>query len=184
MPNDQFRREDDRRWRERIENLEARVVSLTTSQGSNQSDIDDLATQIADHNQLLHGDRAERDSGLVGQVNQLETRINAVSALLHADSMGHGGLLHEHNELYRKVLGGEKNRDNWFMLAAKIIVTVGSIAAVAISSWPTLSGYWKETSRDMKKLERRIDKVKHPRVPRYPARKVEIIQEAPEATTP
>jgi chromosome segregation ATPase len=182
MSNEQYRREDDRRLRERIESLEARVVSLTSSQASNQSDIDDLALEIADHNQLLHGDKAERDSGIIGQINAIETKLNAVLAILHSDSLGHGGLLHEHKELHRKVFGKEKDIQHWLMFWAKVIAVLGSLAAVAISSWPSLSAYWKETRKDMIVLEKQMNKVKHPRVKKYVPKVV--IEEHPDEPKP
>lgn len=145
-----YRRAEDRAWRKSI-----------------QDDYDELAAKIADIDELLHGDRADRDSGLVGQFNAIETKINSVLSILHPDSTGHGGLLHEHNDLYNKVIRKERDIKEWLVFWAKVIGTIGGIAAVALSTWPTLSSHWKETAKDMKVLEHEINRAKHPHVTRY-----------------
>lgn len=145
-----YRRAEDRAWRTSI-----------------QDDYDDLAAKLADIDELLHGDRANRDSGLVGQFNAIENKINSVLSILHPDSTGHGGLIHEHNQIYNKIVRKERDLAAWLLFWAKVIGVIGGITGIAISSWPTISRNWKEASHDMKQLDRQINKVKHPHVPRY-----------------
>jgi len=142
-----------------------------------EDDINDLAGKVRDLDDLLHGDRAERDSGMVGQLNAIENKINSVLSILHPDSTGHGGLLHEHNEVKRKVFGKERDLTAWLVFWAKVIGVIGSIAVVAVSSWPTLSAYWKQTGKDMTTLNRKINKANHPRIPRYKPKPIETPEE-------
>lgn len=145
-----YRRAEDRAWRKSV-----------------QDDVDELATQVADLIELCRGDRSSRDGGLAGQVNDLETKLNSIFAIIHPGITGHGGLLQEHNELYNKVIHKERDAKEWLVFWAKVIGVIGGITTVALSSWPTLSAHWKETSKDMKTLQRQINNVKHPHVPRY-----------------
>lgn len=174
---DQFRREDDRRWIERIENLEARVVSLTSAQKTTDDDIDDLATKIADLEILLRGDMSTRDSGLVGQVNAIETELNSISRVFHPDAAGGKGIVGQLKELKAKLDGKERDLGAWLMFWAKVIGAIGSIAVVAVSSWPTISAYWKQTGKDMTTLNKKINRANHPRVQRYKPKPIEVPEE-------
>lgn len=167
MPNEEFfRREEDRRrlqgFEEKLNGIESRIVSLTSSQKVTDDEMDELAGSMAGLDELLHGDRSQRDSGIVGQLNSIETKVNSVLAILHPDNTGHGGLLYEHGEIKRKVLGKERSREEQWKFWGLVIVAMISTVGYLIKSWPEISAYWETQANRKKQVDTMINRTKHP----------------------
>ncbi len=106
---------------------------------------------------------------MIGQVNALETAVNSIQALLHADHLGHGGLINEHNELMGRRKYREQSREYHWQFWTAVFVAVIGMTGVVLSNWPTLSVFWKKEMREQGKIEQRIEQGRHPHTPRYRA---------------
>lgn len=156
---DYYKREEDRKWRDSVE---SRLVSLTSAQKVTDDQLDDLSSQLEDQDELLHGNRKERDTGIVGQLNSIESSIHEIKRELYPDALNKGGLVAEHNEMRRKILYGEQATvykwQFWGMVLVAFISTVGLL----IRSWPDVAAYWEKKPTDT--VERMIYNTKHPRI--------------------
>lgn len=167
MPNEQFYEIERLRklvdvLQARVEGTEASIVSLTSAQKITNDEIEDLAGDQQVSETVLYGDRQDRDSGLVGQVNSLETKVNSFEALMHGDRLGHGGILNEFRDIRSKVLGKEQNKEYSWKFWATLISTVGLVAAALIHEWPAIAERWNKNTSEMGVLETKIRKAKHP----------------------
>ena len=153
-------REDDRKWRESVE---ARLVSLTSAQKITDDQLDEIAVDIEDLNETLNGTPKERDGGLIGQVNALETGLNSVRSVLQPDSLGHGGLINEFRTLKHIVSGKEKSLEYRWGLLNSATVTIGSIIVALITSAAFLVTNWDRVSAFLKHEEKpsQIDTLIH-----------------------
>jgi hypothetical protein len=176
-----YRRADDKAWRESVE---TRLITLVSAQKTADDDIDELAAKVESCDELLHGDRRERDSGIVGQLNAIESKVNSILAILHPDSTGQSGLLHEHNLIKRKVLGREKSTDNaWKFWTAVIVAALGIVGYVIKDNWKEISANWKTQEKRRVELNRRFDAAKksaRPRVTKVVPRVIYVRPEQPE----
>lgn len=152
-----YKRKDDQQWRD---DVNSRLVSLTAAQKNTDDDIDELARKIEEFDELLHGDRRERDSGLVGQLNAIETALNAVLRILHPDNLGKGGLINEHNALRDEVLGRKKSSEyTWKNWTAIVVAAIGAIALL-VQQWPTISDYWRKEMKAQGQVHREVQRAK------------------------
>lgn len=147
-----------------------------------KDDIDELAGKVEELDELLHGQRSHRDSGLIGQVNELETGLNSLLRVMYPDHTGRGGFLAEFNEIKRQVVRKESNSEYrwkfWTAIGVALITSIGLL----IQTWPSLQASWKK--QPISPVGKMIDKAKHPRVKKYvvrviPAPKPKELEEPP-----
>lgn len=133
-------------------------------------DIDDLAGKLEELDELLHGQRSKTDSGLVGQVNQMQTELNAITRVLFPDHTGRGGFLGEFNEIKRSVHKKEVNSEYrwkfWTAIAVALITSLGLL----LQNWPAISASWRSPRTDP--VGKMIERTKHPRKKVYRLRRV------------
>lgn len=182
MADEGFRRAEDKQWRESVE---TRLITLVSAQKTADDDIDELATQVEACEELLHGDRRERDSGIVGQLNAIEAKVNSLLAILHPDSTGQSGLIREHNEIKRKVLGRERTTENaWKFWTAVVVALVAFLGILVQQNWTNLTAYWKAESVKSVAAQRKIDRAKRPKPRSAPRVKAEAPVETPDDNSP
>ncbi len=126
---DHYKREEDRKWRESVE---ARLVSLTSAQKTTDDDLDKHEGRIDDMEQLLEGDPLKReDSGLKGDVADLNRAVNSLRAIMAPDALGHGGLKHR-LESVEEALGLRVQTSKYRWLVLLGIISATSAVTVAV----------------------------------------------------
>lgn len=120
--DDSYKREEDRKWRESVE---TRLVSLTSAQKTTDDDLDKLASRLDEMDQLLEGDPLKReDSGLKGDVAEINRAVNSLRAIMAPDALGHGGVKHR-LEVIEDALGlkVQTSKYRWLVILAIISAT-------------------------------------------------------------
>lgn len=168
MSDEQWKRETDKT-----------LVNLTSAQRSTDDNIEDLAGKLAELDELLHGQRSRSDSGLVGQVNDIETGLNSILRVMHPDSTGHSGLLNDFKEIKRQILKKEQSSEYRWKFWTAIGVALITSASLLVQSWPTIQASWnKKPESEVGKM---IYDAKHPRIRKY---KVRVIPPPPASDLP
>ncbi len=124
-----YKRAEDQEWRKTVE---TRLVSLTSAQKTTDDDLDKHDGRIEEIEELLEGDPLKReDSGLKGDVKELNRSVNELRAIMAPDHLGHGGIKHRldavENALGLKV---ENSIGRWKAVVAAISATALITSAV------------------------------------------------------
>lgn len=156
-----YKREEDLRRiqaiEDRVHKLEASVVSLTTAQVASTDDINELANAVEGLNELLHGDVRSTDSGMVGQVNDQETKLNGVLRILH------GGLLDQNNEMWDVYTGTKQDRKAFWENVVKVLIAViGAIGGIVLlfEKWPDIREKWDKENAKQRIVHRQMERAK------------------------
>lgn len=156
-----YKREEDLRRMQAIEDrvhqLEATVVSLTTAQVASTDDISELANAVEGLNELLHGDVRSTDSGVVGQINEQETKLTGVLRILH------GGLLEQNNEMWDTYTGTKQDRKAFWENVVKVLIAViGAIGGIVLllEKWPDIQAKWAKENERGRIVHREIERAK------------------------
>lgn len=147
-----------------------------------RDDIDDLAGKVEELDELLHGERSRSDSGLVGQVNKMETDLNSLLRVMYPDHTGRGGFLHEFNEVKRQVHGKEVNSEYRWKFWTAIIMALISSATLLFQSWPNIEATWNK--KPTSPVGKMIYNAKHPRIKKYKVKIVPAPVSVPEPAAP
>ncbi len=163
---DFYKREEDRKWRESVE---ARLVNLVSAQKSTDDQLDEQDLEIVGLKETVNGDPKDRDGGLIGQVNTLETSLNSIQRVLQPDAAGNAGLVAQFREVKQKVLGKEKEQEyRWNFLnsatvaIASILVALISIAGLLITNWDKVSEFLNRKGKT-DPVEQMIENARHPK---------------------
>ena len=129
MNEENYRREEDRKWRESVE---ARLVSLTSAQKTTDDDLDKQMARLNELDELLEGDPLKRDdSGLKGDVSELNRAVNALRAIMAPDALGHGGVKNR-LDACEDALGLKVQTSKYRWLVVLGIISASSAVTVAL----------------------------------------------------
>lgn len=136
---------NDDEWKHSVDD---RLVSLTSAQKSTDGELDDIQIELKGINETINGDPRERDGGLIGQMNRMETGLNSVRNVLDP------------------IIDIEREKDYKWKILNSAVVSVGSIVVAIITVIGSLILNWDKISLYLKKkdpLEMKIDQAKRPR---------------------
>lgn len=176
MADDNYKREEDRKWRESVE---TRLVSLTSAQKTTDNDLDKLSGRIDDMDQLLEGDPLKReDSGLKGDVHELGRGLNALRSIMAPDALGHGGVKNRLDNV-EGALGLRVSRSaNRVAVTLAVIAATATITAAIVMSLDKIEPFFKQLTGLKTAISQstKPHRAKTARKPRRPA----AVQAAPE----
>lgn len=159
-------REEDKKWRDSVND---RLVSLTSAQKNSDDQMDDMDLEIIGLKETLNGDPKERDGGMIGQVNRMETTLNALNRIMQPDSLKEGGMYNEFQALKRAVYGKEKTQElRWSFLnsatisIASIIVALISSAVLLVTQWDKVSEFLRHQEKTSP-VQQMINGAEHPK---------------------
>lgn len=97
--DDFYRRQEDQRWREKIDE---RLASLTTDTMVIQDRIEECEEKLLVLDLSVRGDAAKETGGLIERLHDLEGKISRLWAVIFMDATGEHGMYEEWKRLQRK----------------------------------------------------------------------------------
>lgn len=156
---DDYRRESDRKWRERVDE---RLASLTTGEQVQNDRLDDLDEEIQGLKSILEGDPHDKDdNGVLGDLKALLTKTNAIWALMSPDSLGHGGMIARINALENQDETRKENTGYRWKFYIALLAAGFSFAGAVVSNLDKINAFLNKKSTDP--IDQMIDKAKNPR---------------------
>ncbi len=130
--DDNYRREEDRKWRESVE---TRLVSLTSAQKTTDNELDKLGERLEEMDELLEGDPLKRqDSGLKGDVKELNTGLNELRTIMAPDALGHGGVKNRLENCEMALgLRANKSENRWKFATVIASGTLATMTAIIVA---------------------------------------------------
>jgi hypothetical protein len=164
-----YRREEDRKWREKVERDQ---VSLVTGFQVLNKRLDEMEDLLRDVDLVIRGDPREDRDGLVTQLHEIQTRLSRLDAVIFVDSTGRKGLQHEVEE----ILSGERRTESRWKYTTTVVVAVISVIGSLILSWDKIAAFFREkridTHHQAPKAKSQRKKVSHVRYRVVPAPEV------------
>lgn len=129
---DFYKREEDKKWRESVE---TRLVSLTSAQKTTDDQLDELESRMEELEFMLEGRPSDRnDTGIKGDIQDLNKGLNELRTIMAPDALGHGGIKNRLNACEAALGLAEKRAENrWQFATGVAVATVGAIATIIVS---------------------------------------------------
>lgn len=149
--------------------MEARLVSLTSAQKTTDDELDKIETRLEEAEQLLEGDPLKReDSGLKGDVKELNVGLNALRAIMAPDQFGNGGVRNRLDALEEALgLRVQTSKYRWLFILG--IISASSAVTVAIvENLDRIVGVYSQLTHSKppsKKSSKKHGSLKKPRRP-------------------
>lgn len=132
--DDYYRREEDRRWREKVDHEQ---ITLMTGHQVLDGRLDVVEEKLDGLDDVLRGNPKEGIGSLIAQVDAMENQINTLRSVIFVDSTGKKGLQHDVAEL----LSEERKQEFKWKFWAPVIVAFISLIGSAIINWDRISAY-------------------------------------------
>ena len=168
QPNDFYKREDDKKWRDSTND---RITNLTASETVQNDRLDEIDADIARIDALLEGEPGNKnDTGLKGDVKDLWAAHNQLRAIMAPDQLGQGGVLNRLKALER-LAGIEKQvSENRWKFWTAVTVAFITTAGFLIQKWgPEIKEVFTPKPIVVEPPKRK--RITHVRVRRVPAPK-------------
>lgn len=154
-----YKREEDRKWRERTDE---RMVGFTSSETVQNDRLDEIDDELATIREIFDGKQEDRDdNGLKGDVRELTRSYNELRALMAPDHLGHGGIINRLKAVEEKVGIRARQTDNFWKFWTAIGVALISLIGLLLTNWDKVQRYINAKSNDP--LDQIIEKAKHPK---------------------
>lgn len=165
---DDYRRESDRKWRERVDD---RLASLTTGEQVQNDRLDDLDEEIEAIKGILDGDPHDKDdSGVVGDLKSLTTRVNSIWALMGKDSLGDGGIIATVKDLKARADQERINQEYRWKFWLALVGLISAVVVALVTNLDKIQAFLNKKSNDP--IDQMIDKAKNPKGRHIRIRKV------------
>lgn len=133
MDEGNFKREEDRKWREKIDH---EMLTCMTSLQVIEQRLKTLEKALYRQDRLLMGDAEKETDGLLARQHSMETEIRKFNAVLFRDALGRGGLVADVDDLKGK---REDKRDR-LKVRGSIAIAIITSGALLLREWPTVRG--------------------------------------------
>lgn len=162
---DFYRREEDRKWRERADE---RLVSLTTDATVSNDRLDKIDDALDALDKLIRGEPEEGREGILEALHLAQREINKFNAVLNADIHGNGGLRNDINSLLDKRARSEKREGYFWHFATAAFVQFLILIGLIVVNWDRIQWYVmvKQHTFQAESVERETKRMKAERAKR------------------
>ena len=158
MVDDFYKREEDQKWRERVEE---RIINLQTSEASQNDQLSEHDEHFNQIDILLEGHPEEKnDNGLKGDVHDLGVSLNKLKAIMEPDSLGTGGVISRLKALEKKAGFEEKVSENRWKFLTAVAVAIISLLGLLFTNLDKIK---LPFPKEPPKLEAMKQKAKRPK---------------------
>lgn len=164
--------EEDRRWKDHIEE---RLASLTAGETVQDGRIEDLEVQIEEQWQTLHGQAGHKeDGGIEGDVRDLGRGVNELRAVMMPDAVGNGGVISRLKRLENKEAREEQSLESRLKFWSPILVAIITSMFLLIREWPAITERWNHNLQELSETKKPVKRIRHKRVRK-------VVEEVPDA---
>lgn len=137
--------------------VDENLASLNAGQRVWEREMAVIRRLLGEFDHLLRGDPEKDTDGAMARLHIQENDINLLKALVLKDAAGNKGLVGRVETLE----SGERTSDNRWKFATAVVVAVLSMAGLLITNWDRIGAFLTQKPTD--KLDRMIEKAKHPK---------------------
>lgn len=161
-----YKRKEDQDWRKRVEE---RLNALTSSDNVQNDRLDEDEGDLLNLKHVVNGDPDERnDTGLKGDIQEMNAGINSLRAIMAPDQLGNGGVKNRLSILESRVKGMEESKESrwkfWTAVACALILLVREI----VHDLPEIKAFIEPTGKHA--VVRKGKKAKAAKKPKAAAR--------------
>lgn len=121
LSDDLYRRQEDQRWRDKIDE---RLASLTTDTIVIQDRLEEAEEKLNVLDLSVRGDAAKETGGLIERMHELEGKISRLWSVIFMDAAGGHGMYEE----MRKIQSREHRFDvHWKFYTAVVVAVISTI---------------------------------------------------------
>ena len=164
---DNYKRSDDRIWRERTDE---RLASLTGGENIQNDRLDEIEEGIAEIDRILRGDPEKDTGGIVEHLHELQTGFNHLRALMAPDALGGGGVLNRLKALEKEEARKERREEYHWKFWLALVAFASATTVAVITNLGRIETFWRHATRPTDAVDRMIDDAKHPHVKRIRVR--------------
>lgn len=166
---DDYKRESDRKWRERVDE---RLASLTTGEQVQNDRLDDDDEEIQAIRDILDGDpKVKDDNGVLGDLKALLRQVNAIGALIAPDAIGSkGGIVARLSALEERESERKVNQEYRWKFYVALVAAVFAFISTVVSNLDKITAILNQKSNDP--VAQMIDRAKNPKGRHIRIRKV------------
>lgn len=165
-----FRREEDRKWRERTEE---RLVGLISSESVQNDRLDEIDEELRAFRFIIDGKPDDKhDNGIKGEIHDLAKEVNELTRLMRPDHLGHGGILSIVKDLLARANSEDKHKEHFWTFSRAVVVAVITLLGVALANLDKISSVLNSKRTDP--IGIKIHETTHPK-PRYKRIKAPVL---------
>lgn len=154
-----YKREEDRKWRERTEE---RVVGLTSSESVQNDRLDEIDEELQEIHAILDGKSDDKnDNGLKGELHDLSRSYNELRALMMPDHLGSGGVINRLKALEQKTGLEEKKSEQFWTFSRAVVVAILTLLGVMLANLDKIGTFLHSKPKDP--LGEMVYSAKHPK---------------------
>jgi len=131
-----FKREEDRKWRERVDD---RLAALTAGETVQNDRLDDQAERLDEVDRTMRGDTEKDTGGLIERIHDQETKMSRLEAMLGMDSLGNPGIAKKVELLWKRELRAERDSENRWKFWTAIAVAILSLSGLVLRDFDKIS---------------------------------------------
>ena len=135
---DFYRREEDRKWRERVDE---RLVNLNAAQKTADGELDEIQEKLGQVDRIIRGDPEEKLEGLFEMLHHLQNEINKFNALFNPDIHGNGGLRNDINSLLDKRRRSETREGYIWKFVTALVVQFLILIGLCVVNWDRIQWF-------------------------------------------
>lgn len=136
MSHENYRRDEDKAWRERVEE---RLAALTSGETVQDDRLDELEKELTETERRIEGDSGT--DGFVQRLKLVEHNINKLLTILTPDSIGNPGLIQKVETLWRKKAESIAIAERrWGFWGIVVVAIIGSITSI-VTNFDKIEGF-------------------------------------------
>lgn len=154
-----WKRDEDKRWRERTDE---RLASLTSGETVQNDRLDAMEEQMRELDRVLRGDPEKDSGGIVEHLHEVQTGLNALRALMAPDALGGGGVLNRLKMLEKKEAREFRASEYHWKFWIAIVGFISAVTVAVVTNVDRIEAFWRHQTRPP--IETKRPKVRRRRV--------------------
>lgn len=156
MNEDFYRRQEDQRWREKIDE---RLASLTTDTMVSQDRLEEVEEKLEVLDRSVRGDASKETGGIIERMHELEGKIARLWSVIFMDAAGGHGMYEE----WRKIQAHERRVEIHWKFYTAVVVAVISTVGLLLTNLDKIKKHFPQETTEKVKTQ----KAKKPRPVSY-----------------
>lgn len=127
-----YKREEDRKWRERVDYEQ---ITIKTAHQVLSDSLEEIQDKLEDIDDLLRGDPVNQTEGILEQLHGMRIELSRLNSTIFMDSTGKRGVAHDVDVLMgRRSLREQSLQFKWQFWTAITVATI-SAGALVLTQW-------------------------------------------------